>query len=724
MAATLIQSDDASFPDRPSHNTGTGLRVTLSENTNGSYLEYQPDSAPDPLHVRVMIAPDQVSDGHVTFMDGLDNTDAETFHITFDADLNQIQFTVDSTTLTATRPTALAWHAIEITIDHTAGTVALDINGVNLASQSSISVNPTTTLRLGCLGKHNDTTGTLDLDEWLIADQAIGTVSITPTTPYANDPAAWLVVYNTQSSDSITWAEYYRQARGIPYANLCGLNLPTTETINASAFASLTQQIQTYLQNNNLENTVLGILMGYNVPGYANITGIGPIESIPALLHTTSTVAGTTANPIDASTTIIRPTADLLNGKRLTARLDAPTLADAIAMIDRAVALEATDLTNASGASEVTLWLDPYTTASELTTPHINAMTNWSQSLSAQQLRIPIEVTEATDSEPNPDFAQISHDGFYWGWSNASPPAGFFASTTGQRIFAFDLHTLDTTAPTLRDWSTGRWVGAAFTAGYAAAAGTSRNYSLSSLPQATIFFAAMRSDLTLAESFFLACPILRDGLFIVGDPLTTISLPRAGWDVFGPVDTLESLDFSTPAASLPIHQTTWPNQTTAEHETRFVALRKRDTFGRTETGINITRFAATEIDDSTIAVSPPMDPIWPDLDHENWSPVYINQTLTAQIIWDRPLGLAQIATVELWTQVDELPASLAQTLITDPQSRIVSATIPAPESSTRYQFRATSDDGIIITTPWSAPVTPTSPDAGHDPLTIYSPIAS
>ncbi len=80
--------------------------------------------------------------------------------------------------------------------------------------------------------------------------------------------------------------------------------------------------------------------------------------------------------------------------------------------------------------------------------------------------------------------------------------------------------------------------------------GNMGQYNLSASPYARPFFDALRQGWTLAEAWFVALPLVRNTLFLTGDPLMTVAIPREGWDIWGPVELLEHLDAQTPSLAL------------------------------------------------------------------------------------------------------------------------------------------------------------------------------
>ena len=323
MSTTLTQHATASFPDKPGQ-AGVGLLISMAAGDEGAYLAHDLGSEHAALDVRFMFNPWGVAGGRFVHLAGFDGSSDEVMRMTFDATTRGLEVWLPGGTMSAELDGVLPWQCIELGIDTVSGLAKLWVNGV-LADQFSgdLSASTVQTVWLGAIHKQTAVAGDCYMDELCIADGYIGAVVAPPGQPHAGDPARWLVVYNTADTDAVSWADTYRQARGVPYANLAGLMLPTTETINAGQYAALAGAIEDYLTDNNLAGQVMGILLGYGVPGYVDYSGSGPLEAVPALMQTAGTSAGTIANANATPTPSGRLTFADLAGDRMTARMDA-----------------------------------------------------------------------------------------------------------------------------------------------------------------------------------------------------------------------------------------------------------------------------------------------------------------------------------------------------------------------------------------------------------------
>ena len=417
----MHQRPESAFPDRPPRNLrnlrnlpmgntspmtaaddepiGAGVRLILSAGSDGRYVEHTLPTPAAVLHNRFLIAPGTAAGGRVVVTQGLDDTGGETFRIAYDTVTQQAIVTLATgDTLAGTLPAGLAWHCVEVKIDTDTDEAELWVNGVSVdtvtASSGALASLTTRTVRFGALFKDPTFTGQLSLDEWLMDDAYAGPVVVDPTFDHAGDPARWAVVYNTASSDSVTWVEEYRQARAVPFANLIGVSTATTEAIDATQWTNLRDAVAGYLSRNGLDDSASGIVVGYGVPGVADVGG--DTKSVASLLTNLTNDSTDLANanylPGLVDITDLPDRASLTsaaasgNGPYMVAEMNAPTLTDALALIDRA-----STLTTITPAGHAITSLDPNTDqlATATTPGDWASLTAWIGTVEAQQVKLP-----------------------------------------------------------------------------------------------------------------------------------------------------------------------------------------------------------------------------------------------------------------------------------------------------------------------------------------------
>jgi hypothetical protein len=703
-AATLSLTTEGAFP-----HTGTGagqsLRLTLLPGRTGRFVEHAVATPLAAFHVRLMLGLGD-ADGSVVLCQGLDATYDEAWRLSYDAVARVLRLVLrEGSVLSDTLAGPLPWHCIEFGIDPADGSVRLWTNGLSRGS-TVLALEPLATqrFRLGVLEKSADASGHLLVDAWQIDERYIGPPLLPPLDDHAGDPARWLVVYNAAWPGAAAWAEQYRQVRGIPYGNLLGLALGMDETIDAGAWASLRDAMLQYLDAHDNDGRILGILLGCGVPGY--VLGDGDALMPLPVLVSVMRLGDDTANPLAAGS---RPSAANLQGAYLTARLDALDAAATIAWAQTASDPARTDW---RWGKPPKLWLSAHTAHDENTSPLIDAWEAWARGDDAGRTRMRMHVS--MDSDPLPDGwpASLIEDGLFWGWVNSPPPADLPGEDAGPRGFAMPVSLTVATGPTLRDAGGTDWCSTLRRAGYLAIAAASGPVAAEDVPDLALCMAAMVEGWTIGEAWFASLPRLDAPLFLAGDPLMRIDLPRAGWDVFGPVAQLEHMTPDAPMRRLsddvrelalpPEH---WPADGDAAH----YVVRRNNAHGHREAGAVSVQL---EAHDQTLLPAL-WRPLWPDGDH--WPVAVSDGAVRLDLLWDGPLRAAGVRGIELQAVTDAGQPDLVAQWDAGRESA-VGWSGPHPTEPTRYRWRLVAGDGRERLTAWSQCVAP--PDGEQSTLQL------
>ncbi len=693
MSTVISQSSTSAFPDRPVGD-GMGLAIELAAGNDGQYLSLPVDSLAAPLHVRLMLCPVDVSGGSILLLRAVDDQQLAVADLLYATDDRRIELVLaEGETLSVELPAdGPEWHCIEWAIDRTQNTAELWIDGQSADTASGLgALGDVHELQLGAVYKESGLTGRLDLDEWVIADAYIGPVVIDPSSDHADDPARWLVIYNRADSDSRQWVDHYRSVRAVPYANLCGLDLPSEEVISEAEFVQMRQDIEAYLDVNAMSGQIFGLLLGHGVPGYYLRTD-SRNESIAGQLQRIDGWTNEVTNLLPLIEPLQRPDTEHFNGDRLTARIDGPALADSLALSDRAAALEAEGLGDGALA---TFWFDPVTDGS-LYIGRVNEMLDWGDGVDRQRLLLPFEMTEPADPIVETGFNTITNDGFFWGWRSSEVPSGFFGDPPGRRVFCYQATNVAATGPTMRS-TPGGWTLQATQAGYAAAVGCSRDTTLSAVPSPDRFFQALRFGWTLAEAWGVTAPLLRAGLELIGDPLLRLELTGAGWHVFGPIASPSQACDEEPLAVLHEKQTQWtidPGLVPDEGQAALFRIYRSDTSGRLVDG-----GAAVEVQriGGALVWRPPL-PVWPIV--SGWTAPLVEDQWRFDFLWARPFSRSGITQVELIEQrIGETEQVIDQSACS-PLAHSVSFSRTAGTQA-RYRLRIQHAQGGWRLTPWS-----------------------
>ncbi len=694
MSALLAEHSEAAFADRAPH--GKGLRATLADGVGGCALCVTRPANISAFFTRVMVRVSELQSGAVTLMRGSDESAATTFTLRYSAVSNTITLLLGTGESVESSPlTGLAWHCVELQIDIGSGGASMWIDGLREGqlTLTTEAMLPLITRRfeLGVMDKTSDAAGTIDMDEWVIAGQPIGPVIVRPTQEHAADPARWIALFNRSDADSVVLAQSYRVVRGLPWANLLGLDLPSDETITPEQYASLAQAVNDYVEQWFPVGQILGIVTLSGVPGFVNFSGT--IEPVPALLQSNSTSGGEIENAL-ATGDLHRPTASNMAALRMTARIDGPTLARAQFLLDRATLLESQRL---GSGDEAAIFISLDAPDTEANTPAKDALIAWASSLDRMKTRLPMRLS--TDQAGDDGrFTRVEADGFFWGLVSADAGPELFPSPGGARAICVPLNLNAATCTTLRDASSSQWISKALAAGYAAAIGASRVADPVHLPDCNRFFEALRLGWTVAEAWMVASPMLRQRSFLVGDPLLSLALPRSGWELFGPINHLHDLDPSTPAAILRDAQHSLDvTALLQERDSAGLAVRRTDEHG-VESDIALVRWPSLDVSGESQRGA--HLPLWPC--EPGWPVVAINDRLHARAVWELPLRSIGIEEVQLirWrdgemdVMVSERPAS---------RSRIVRVELDCPAEPVRLAWRIWTSSTAWVQTPWSAP---------------------
>lgn len=671
-----------------------GSRVLRFDPTGDSgVLIHDTGSAHAVVHTRFMFNASQSAGGELVIAGGMDQDGNSIWQLTLDAAAPSLALDAGAAQCGVDLEEAIAWQTIEIALDTLAGTVTLRLNGIERDSDD-LAIAPTRYVWLGGAFMGSGFSGHLDVDQWILATAPIGVPSATPQYDHGGDPRRWLVVYNRNNNQSAQWADAYRDRRAIPFTNLCGLDLPTSEVITSIEFDSMRQQIAAYLNDNDLAGEVIGILLGFGVPGYADLTGPANLTPITSYLHTDDAYSAVVVNALHQDPIATRPAAADYSGFRLTGRVDAADLASALELLNRADSLMQQPLAHDQDAD---LFVDIQPTDPTIGPAYRALVSDWANGPGLDGLRLPANVFDETA----PDA--VSGDAVVWGWRDAAPPSTFFASPAGRRAICLQFDPAADPAVSLRTPAATDWLSSALQAGYAAAAAPSRAYTLSALPLPHLFFEALRMGWTLAEAWMVAQPFVRSGLQIVGDPLMTIGFPKAGFDVFGPVDRLDQIDFDQPLAILHEGQHSLqltPSDAPPTDSSARYLIRRYDHEGRADFAA-ASAYAAIAQDQ----VIQPAHPAWPAF--EGWRVKAVQGQRVLGAVWPRALRALGIDRVELFAQTGSDDPVLIDHAVPKAGERRAVFTLSHQAIATRYRF-AIVQGSANLQTPWSAWVQPTA----------------
>ncbi len=388
----------------------------------------------------------------------------------------------------------------------------------------------------------------------LLLGVALSASAVDPAERTADLPDSWLVLYNSSDADSTAWAAWYQQQRGIPDDHMVGLDASANEhlpNLNA-AQSQIIGPVRDLLDSDAaLESTVMGILLGYGLPGHYGDRPAPPSSPLPGGASLADALQDMYDDdlPIDEQDdwnlanphlfgAILPPDGRITKAKMtsswpglyMVARIDAPSLEEAMALTQRAQQLADPDY---SLFGEF-VWYDYY----DPCFPHYTGEWYW--------LREAVEADELVDlpwSEFDLDgideSSETPHDAFrfdtyqLYGWQ----PSDFGTTHPGGRVLAWHLNSYGALTVRSTTDENGVYVPNALAAGYASAIGaTGEPFTLVG-PFPDTLVAALREGWTLGEAYFLANPSNDHVWTLVGDPFLTVpnwfEEVTAAFDIYG-----------------------------------------------------------------------------------------------------------------------------------------------------------------------------------------------
>jgi len=343
-------------------------------------------------------------------------------------------------------------------------------------------------------------------------------------------PDSVLVVVNQPSALSRQIGEYYGGRRRIPASNICRLNASTDEEISRSDFDDkIARPLQSYLRSHKLSEKVLYIVTTAGVPlkirGNLGLSAEATsLDSELTLLYSdmhgrAHPIPAGIANPFFGKTNVPFRHPDF--PIYLVTRLAGFDFDDVKGIIDRAliarnrgkfvIDLKASDNTRGNA------WL--LQAAQQL--PHDRVVLDNSRRVLYHQSDV---IAYASWGSNDPDRKQ-RHLGFRWlpgaimteyvstnGRSFARPPDSWNIGAWGDPKATFAGSPQSLTADYIHDGVTG-------------ASGHVYEPYLQFTPRPNILLPAYYQGRTLAESYYLAIPLLSWMNIVVGDPLCTLGKP-------------------------------------------------------------------------------------------------------------------------------------------------------------------------------------------------------
>ena len=367
---------------------------------------------------------------------------------------------------------------------------------------------------------------------------AFGAVPLRATPP---DPAAAVILLaNANDPDSLRIARNYAAKRGVPEANIIALPLPLAETIAWSEFViTLWQPLQDELIRRHWIKAIPMNLfdavgrrkfapLGHGLTALVVCRGVPlRIAHDPALVAETPPLTNraefrTNQSAVDSELSLLAagaypinafvanplylnpaPSGDDLAKVIKVSRLDAPSFAEANALVDQALAAERNGLL---GRAYV-----------DIGGAHPEG-DRWLEAVAADIAALHFELTVDRAPATLATTARIDSPALYFGWYAGNLNGPFILPGFRFPTGAIALHIHSYSGQTLRSTASG-WVGPLLARGVTATIGNVYEPYLELTHRPQVFFRALAVGATLVDAAYQALPVLSWQAILVGDPL-------------------------------------------------------------------------------------------------------------------------------------------------------------------------------------------------------------
>ena len=387
------------------------------------------------------------------------------------------------------------------------------VDGVKFIDVSGSNTLPAR-LEVGVWYTQNISFVQIDIDEIKIANSYPEPFVPTPRDEYPSNRRT-VILFRQGDSDSREFANYCVEKLGIPRANLCPLpNASGNETlVDYPTFqAEVENDLSDWLNRNpTVKSNCTCFLIGFGVPGYFYHNG-NKHSATSRLMNFGATFSSASSNPLYKPAKVSRLTKSDLSGKYLSFRIDADTLQNAKAIIDRSLSISAL---SELPSSDVLFCAD----------------NDYCTSLACQHLRI--------TTNGNPELAL--NDAFFFGFS----PIHWDIAGTRAAIVDDSVNSANTMRATSKIFD------AIVNHSYAGGSGCADDAETF---DAESFFEMLRIGGTLAEAIAVAVAHLDYTAVAIGNPLMTVAFRKNGYNIYKGVGGVEHINWDNPVAYLRAEQ--------------------------------------------------------------------------------------------------------------------------------------------------------------------------
>jgi uncharacterized protein (TIGR03790 family) len=349
-----------------------------------------------------------------------------------------------------------------------------------------------------------------------------------------------VIVANADAPDSVAIAQHYAQVRGVPAANIITFRMPLADTISWKEFvATVWQPVEDALVDRGWIDAIKMDLFDdigrrkYSISGH-RIAALVVCRGVPLRIANDPTLFKeakpltdhvefrTNEGAVDSELSLlarinypinasipnplfhnVQPTAEDLSLVVKVSRLDGPTVADAMGLVDRAVEAERTGLlgrayVDIAGPREVG--------------------NRWLESVAAQISALGFDGSVGRGPSTVPATARFDAPVLYFGWYAQDMNGPFLLPGFRFPPGAIAVHIHSFSAHTLRSATEG-WCGPLVARGVTATVGNVFEPYLDFLHRPDLLVEALIRGENLVDAAYYALPVLSWQSIVIGDPL-------------------------------------------------------------------------------------------------------------------------------------------------------------------------------------------------------------
>ena len=367
----------------------------------------------------------------------------------------------------------------------------------------------------------------------------------------------FIVIYNLNDPDSKEFAEYYADRHNMDTGNpsnfvssidpsgigwekagqLVGVNCSENEILenenifNNEVLTPIREALSFNPSAGINDNTIWGIVLGYNVPGgFYNEGDI--ISSTSRLSRINYSFEKKIKNRLYNRSIFQRFNEDDTEFTLIVSRIDAPNLNIAKRIVDNGKIADTQSIANGI------FYIDPYSDKigkqAEIYTQKLLEF----QSDVLPKLNLDSWSTTFMDPYIDVIIPHVKDDSFTWSWFSDRANSTFFQDYNSIRIFFYNADYDG--AETIRDNNGKMWPFLSLDSNYSSSAGAMSNPTIEGFLNPTAFFKSLLNGGTLGESYIYSLPFLNWAVTLFGDPLTTITFPGTDRDNEDIIDEDES----------------------------------------------------------------------------------------------------------------------------------------------------------------------------------------